>query len=78
MTGKPTIWLEHQQWDCGDGCCSDSWYKVETSDWSKDAETREHFYTKQDVVEFFNKYYPDYTLDWDKCSMAWYFNQESV
>jgi hypothetical protein len=69
------IWVEFEEWDCGDGCCSDSWYEICTSDGMGDRELRDkYFNSKSEVVEYLTLEYPEHEVDIDKCQLAWYIN----
>jgi len=62
------IWVELEEWDCGDGCCSDSWFNVCTDDSTHEGRIHERFYSIEDAVKFLNKEYPHCEVDADKCS----------
>lgn len=67
-----TVWLDFNHWECGDGCCSESFYNAETSDGFCREFIDKTFLTKDEIVDYLNTEFPQYTIDWKRCNMAWY------
>lgn len=73
MTGKPTIWFVRIGWSCGDGCCSESWYELSSSDNKYNGDDipdiqKIRSMSQEQIIGFFAREYPDYALDLSKCN----------
>jgi hypothetical protein len=59
MNTEKTIWINHERWACGDGCCSDSWYNVTIENYWNDSEDRRDI---QDIVDDLKADYPNHKI----------------
>jgi hypothetical protein len=67
MKPKTKIWLDRIEWNCGDGCCSETYYEINCNSGNISYRIHKQFDNIGEVIKFFGEEYPDYEIDIDAC-----------